>query len=232
MSDNQPISEDNTSMKIVLTGNSDVIFTPHEAVDGASSINMGEKPFLVAGGKLNIRGWDDAEGSKSWTPILSMATADRLYPDPIVGVTAAQNALPHLSDPSISCPNQVVHDFEDGVDFSVWGGGDGGILTYDEPSGTLTETNLERAWQGFRLDFTKFTMDCPITQDATYLVTIRLKIEDPTLADGEMSVCESMNHRDHCPKLGRSIIKEAGASGGSNDKIEVSNLVSHQKYAV
>jgi hypothetical protein len=137
-----------------------------------------------------------------------------------------------LSDPSISCPNQVVHDFEDGVDFSVWGGGDGGILTYDEPSGTLTETNLERAWQGFRLDFTKFTMDCPITQDATYLVTIRLKIEDPTLADGEMSVCESMNHRDHCPKLGRSIIKEAGASGGSNDKIEVSNLVSHLKYAV
>ena len=225
MSDNQPISEDNTSMEIVLTGNTDVMFTPHEAVDGAASLNAGEKPFLVAGGKLNIHGWDDGEGSgKTWTPILAMAEASRLYPDTVPGESAPLTPLPHLTDSNITCPAMVLHDFEDGVDYSVWSGGEGGILSYDEASGTLTETNLERNWQGFRVDFTKFIMDCPITQDATYLVTMRLKIEDPALADGADSYCETMNHRDHCPRLGRSIIKTEGASGGSNDKVKVSNF--------
>eukprot|EP00577_Skeletonema_sp_RCC1716_P002322 CAMPEP_0113418638 /NCGR_PEP_ID=MMETSP0013_2-20120614/26321_1 /TAXON_ID=2843 ORGANISM="Skeletonema costatum, Strain 1716" /NCGR_SAMPLE_ID=MMETSP0013_2 /ASSEMBLY_ACC=CAM_ASM_000158 /LENGTH=1088 /DNA_ID=CAMNT_0000305903 /DNA_START=295 /DNA_END=3558 /DNA_ORIENTATION=- /assembly_acc=CAM_ASM_000158 len=222
MSDNQPISEDNTSMKIVLTGNTDVMFTPHEPVAGAAPLNVGEKPFLVAGGKLNIRGWDDVEGSgTTWTPILAMAEADRLHPDPIVGETAARTALPHLSNPTITCPNKVVHDFEGGVDFSVWKGGDGNVLSYDEASGTLTATNLRRDWQGFRLDFTKFTKDCPLTQDATYLVTIRLKIEDPTLEDGAVSICETNNHPDHCPKLGRSIIKAEGKGWLYDDKVRL-----------
>eukprot|EP00985_Skeletonema_marinoi_P017693 scaffold9767_cov147-Skeletonema_marinoi.AAC.1 len=211
MSDDRPISEDNTSMKIVLTGNTDVMFTPHEPVAGAAPLNAGEKPFLVAGGKLNIRGWDDVEGSgKTWTPILAMAEADRLHPNPIVGETAARTALPHLSNATITCPNKIVHDFEGGVDFSVWKGGDGNILSYDEANGTLTATNLRLDSQGFRLDFTKLTKDCPITQDVTYLVTIRLKIEDPTLEDGAVSICETNNHKDHCPKLGRSIDKAEG----------------------
>lgn len=232
MSDDQPISEDNTSMKIVLTGSSDVMFTPHEPVDGAAPLNAGEKPFLVAGGKLNIRGWDVEASGKTWTPIIAMAEADRLYPDPIVGETAAQDALPHLSDSSISCPNKIVHDFEDGVDFSVWKGGDGNVLKYDEESGTLTATNLRKGYQGFRLDFTKFVMDCPITQDAKYLVTIRLKIEDPTLEDGAVSVCATMNHGDHCPRLGRRIITAEGTSTPYDQRAYVSNLESRQKYFI
>ena len=223
MSDNQPISEDNTSMKIVLTGNTDVTFTPHETVEGAP-FSAGEKPFLVAGGKLNIRGWDDADDSgKTWTPILGMAFAERPYPEPIVGETAPLTALSHLSDPDITCPNRIVHDFDNGVDYSVWSGGDGGILSYDEESGTLTETNLNRYWQGFRIDFTKLVMDCPITQDVNYLVTIRLKIEDPTLEDGDLSYCESgTNYYHDCPRLIRAIHKGEGESGGSYDRKSVS----------
>ncbi len=233
MSDDQPISEDNTSMKIVLTGSSDVMFNPHEPVEGAAPLNAGEKPFLVAGGKLNIRGWDDVEGSgKTWTPIIAMAEADRLYPEPIVGETAAQDALPHLSDSSISCPNKVVHDFEGGVDFSVWKGGDGNVLKYDEASGTLTATNIQKGWQGFRLDFTKFIKDCSITQDVKYLVTIRLKIEDPTLEDGAVFECESMNHYNYCPKLGRRIIMAEGTSTPYDTKAYVSNLDSRQRYTI
>ncbi len=234
MSDDQPLSEDNTSMKIVLTGNAEVMFTPHEPVEGAAPLNAGEKPFLVAGGKLNIHGWDDINGSagRTWTPILGMEEADRLYPDTIVGETAPRTALPHLTNTSITCPNQVIHDFDDGVDYSVWSGGEGGILSYDEASGTLTETNLERNWQGFRVDFTEFIMDCPITQDATYLVTIRLKIEDPTLEDGAESVCATENHKDHCPKLGRSLIKAEGAGYIYDAKAYVSNLDSWQIMCV
>lgn len=233
MSDDQPISEDNTSMKVVLTGNSDVMFNPHEPVAGAAPLNAGEKPFLVAGGTLNIRGWDNVEASgTTWTPIIATATADRLYPDPILGETSALTALPHSTDPSITCPNQIVHDFEGGVDFSVWKGGDGNVLAYDETSGTLTATNLQRSYQGFRLDFTKFTMDCPITQDATYLVTIRLKIEDPTLEDGAESVCATENHNNHCPKLGRSLIKAEGAGYIYDAKAYVSNLDSWQIMCV
>lgn len=201
MSDDKTISEDNTSMKIILTGNTDVMFKPEEPITGiASSLNAGVKPFLVAGGKLNIRAWNQQGGGKTWTPLLSMAEADRPHPAPI----KALQPLPHKSDPSKTCPSSILHDFEAGYDGAIWSGGEGGILTFDGKSGTLTETNLYTNWQGFRLDFTKFILDCPLRVGVDYLVTIRLKIEDKSLPDGALTSCESTGTK--CPRMGRRIV--------------------------
>ena len=70
MSDTNPIAPENQSMKIVLTGTTAVTFSPAESNVGVAGtpFNAGIKPFLVAGGKLNIRGWDDdaEEGKATW----------------------------------------------------------------------------------------------------------------------------------------------------------------------
>ena len=227
MSDNNPISEDNTSMKIVLTGSTDVMFTPHEPVAGAAPLNAGVKPFLVAGGKLNIHAWNEGEGV-AWTPLLSIAEADRVYVDPISSppedATKALTPPPRVSDPSISCPSLIVDDFTNGYDPEIWSGGGGGILTFDETTGVLTETNLQTNWQGFRHDFTKFILDCPLIAGATYLVTIRLKIDDPNLAEGALTSCAQ--GLGSCPRIGRQLITP---TSNSHSHRPVSHLFSRHR---
>lgn len=227
MSDTNPISEDNTSMKIVLTGTTDVMWTPEEAVDGMSTLNLGEKAFLVAGGKLNIRAWDEPNGN-TWTPLIGMAEAERVYLDPITSppeaATKALDPPAHISDPSIQCPAQVVHDFEDGFDGTIWTGGDGAVLDYDPANGVLIESNISRDKQGFRLDFTKLLRDCPLIAGATYLVTIRLKIDDPALAPDGITDCAKK--LGGCPRLYRKMMFETGDVYNSK---EVSSLVSSEE---
>lgn len=226
MSDTNPISEDNTSMKIVLTGSTDVMFTPHEPVAGAAPLNAGVKPFLVAGGKLNIHAWNEGEGV-AWTPLLSMAEADQVYVDPITSppedATKALTPPPRVSDPSISCPSLIVDDFTNGYDPEIWSGGEGGILSFDETTGVLTETNLKTDWRGFRHDFTKFILDCPLIAGATYLVTIRLKIDDPNLAEGALTSCAQ--GLGSCPRIGRQLITP---TSNSHSHRPVSHLASPQ----
>ena len=118
------------------------------------------------------------------------------------------------------------------MDFSAWSGGEGGILEYDEESGTLTESNMQRDWQGFRLDFTKFVMDCPVTPGVTYLVTIRLKIEDPSMEDGAESLCESNGNTNDCPRLGRKIHRAETPGGTFTQSKDVSNLDVRQKHVL
>ena len=214
-------------MKIVLTGTTDVMWTPEEAVDGMSTLNLGEKAFLVAGGKLNIRAWDEPNGN-TWTPLIGMAEAERVYLDPITSppeaATKALDPPAHISDPSIQCPTQIVHDFEDGFDGSVWTGGDGGVVDYDEENGVLIESNISRDWQGFRLDFTKLLRDCPLIAGATYLVTIRLKIDDPALAPDGITDCAK--REGGCPRLYRKMMFE---TGDKYNYKEVSSLVSSEE---
>ena len=218
MEDTNPVSEDNTSMKIVLTGTTDVNWTPEEPVDGMTTLNLGVKPFLVAGGKLDIRGWNDGDDT-TWTPLLDVTTADRVYPAPIFDPVGERTvALP----PPTQCPAQIVNFPENGFDGTVWSGGGGGILEYNETSKTLSETNLNHNWQGFNLELTKFIKDCPLIADATYLVTIRLKIDDPALAEGAVTSCETS--KLNCPKLGRWM--SYSSKNDAYKSMSVSHLVS------
>jgi len=88
MSDDNLISPSNRSMKIVLTGDTDVTFTPADSNVGVAGtpFNAGVKPFLVAGGQLNIRGWDGKAGAgeddaETWTSLIE--TAEKPPPNPI-----------------------------------------------------------------------------------------------------------------------------------------------------
>lgn len=181
MSDTNPISKDNESMKIVLTGPDEVTFTPvnSNANVAGGSFNAGFKPFLVAGGKLNIRGWNGVaqEGSQagSWTPLLAMAEAAPPIPTLSAepghreGTDASRyqykqgkerapieppfKLVPNTGDATQSrCPRQLVnHNFTESIDHQIWSGGDGAVL-YHEGAAVLHD--LHHEWQGFKLDFT------------------------------------------------------------------------------
>ena len=169
MSDTNPISLDNESMKIVLTSGPSVMFTSHET---GNSFDAGTKAFLVAGGKLNLRGWDGDNSAsapaETWTSLSSMAEQAR--PKPMlsnapsdVAWTAERAPVDppmRTSDPSVQCPRKVVHhdfstsdhDHVNSTDqyLQVWSGGDGAIAHLKD--GTLHLNGLDASWQGFKVD--------------------------------------------------------------------------------
>ena len=162
MSDDNPISPENTStsMRIILTGETDVTFTAADSNSAIGSFNAGSKPFLVAGGQLNIRGWDGSpeEGGlvDTWTPLIGTAFernvslgADGL---PYTEWTLA-GAEEYPLDPPPDCSRQVVNN-DSSVDphLERWTAGDGQIIHHK--NGTLTvHDTINTNWWGFKLDF-------------------------------------------------------------------------------
>jgi hypothetical protein len=220
MSDTSPISKNNTSMRIVLTGDSDVTFTPAtgNANVAGSTFNAGVKPFLVAGGRLDIRGWTGSlvEGGavETWTPLLEMAEGQR--PNPTLSSIAGKESTPLEPPmmigavPSQQCPRKLVdHNFDDTVDYRVWSGGEGMILHHTHDQGkAIVLDGLGRVEQGFRLDYSDIIKECPIIANATYLVTMRLKVEVNGTAPGTKSVCQLTGNS--CPRILRKILRSTG----------------------
>ena len=220
MSDTSPISKNNTSMKIVLTGDSDVTFTPAagNANVAGGTFNAGVKPFLVAGGRLDIRGWTGSlvEGGavETWTPLLEMAEGQR--PNPTLSSIAGKESTPLEPPmmvgavPSQQCPRKLVdHNFDDTVDYRVWSGGEGMILHHTHDQGkAIVLDGLGRVEQGFRLDYSDIIKGCPIIANATYLVTMRLKVEVNGTAPGTKSVCQLTG--SSCPRIYRKILRSTG----------------------
>jgi len=82
--DHAKISPENLGTKFILTGTNNVIFDPSEApnekaCDGLSGkkCNLGVKPFLVAGGKVNINSM--SESCATHTPIMKKTYTDPTY---------------------------------------------------------------------------------------------------------------------------------------------------------
>lgn len=164
-------------MKIVLVDGGDKLFTPADSNAGVTGtpFSTGKRAFLVAGGRLNIRGWDGENSAggadTTWTPLLEMAEKQRPTPvlSDIPGPMKTFNDIAYaerkavtpptatkdgpLAKAGMQCPRQLVnHDFEDGVDHSLWSGGDGRIVHHE--GGVIKINDIESVAQGFRLDAT------------------------------------------------------------------------------
>jgi hypothetical protein len=169
MSDTNPISKNNTSMRIVLTGDADVTFVPASGNAGVagSTFNAGVKPFLVAGGRLDIRGWSGSlvEGGtvETWTTLTK--TAEGARPNPILSAVPGKERTA-ISPPAMvkavgmepeQCPSKLVdHDFDvtNEVDYQVWSGGEGMILHHaHDQGGAIKAAPILTSQHGFKLDF-------------------------------------------------------------------------------
>lgn len=206
-------------MKIVLTGTTNVTFTPADSnanVNG-TPFNAGMKPFLVAGGKLDIRGWDITPPEKrvsSWTTVLS--SVEGSMPNPILN---GSHVVPLPIQPPATtrtCPRIIAEfNFTDSIDYSLWSGGDGAIVSHD--GGSLIVSNIHRDWQGPRIDFTKYTVDCPLKADVDYLLTVRIKI-DRNGMEGRDMVCRDWSD---CPRWMRKIMKKNGEDSYSHRQVSI-----------
>lgn len=225
MSDTNPISPDNVSMKIVLTGTTDVTFTPADSNANVTGtpFNAGIKPFLVAGGKLDIRGWDVAEGEErvaTWAPVLS--TVEGPPPEPTL---RAANLAPVPIQPvntTRTCPRVILkQNFSDPLDITYWHGNDGAIVSHDAENNLMVLSNLYRNWQGFRLDVTKLTLDCPLQEGVDYVITARIKIDKPGFYGMENRCTDTTDGWANCTRWARKIMFKDGTDRWSHKLVSL-----------
>jgi len=222
MSDTNIISPENESMKIVLTGTNNVTFAPADSNSNVTGtpFNAGFKPFLVVGGKLDIRGWDVVQDERhvaSWAPVLSSIEGSK--PEPIL---PAPPTPIQLNSTTRTCPQVIVqHNFTDTMDHSLWSGGDGAIASFDSDQGLMIVSNINRNWQGPRIDLTKLTADCPLQAEADYLLTARIKIDKPGMEGQSMPCHNTTDTWNDCPRWMRKIMLKDGNDRYSHQRVRV-----------
>ena len=169
------ISPDHVSTNFILTGTQDVLFTPTEspnqnACSGATlgKCNLGKKAFVIAGGKLNIRGMPDDDTSPSpcatYTPVLK-----KIHKDPVVDPKnfAKFTLLPD------TCPSSgrsfVKYDFE--TSYGNWTGRDGSFVNLGNGSVRMSRRLLSD--RGPYLDLTAMSPPYCLVPGQVYLLSAR-----------------------------------------------------------
>lgn len=226
MSDTNVISPENESMKIVLVGTENVTFTPADSNWNVSGtpFNAGFKPFLVAGGKLDVRGWDISPAQErvaTWTSVLSSIEGSQ--PEPILPphFLVPVPIQPNTTDRA--CPRVIAeHNFTESIDYSLWSGGDSAILSHDAAEGIMVVSNINRDWQGPRIDLTKLTLDCPLQENVDYLLTVRIKIDKEGESGQDMPCHNTENSWNDCPRWMRKIMFKDGNDRYSHQRVSKS----------
>ncbi len=175
--DNSKISPANKATTFILTGaDNDVIFNPTEspnqnACDASphnGQCNVGKKPFLIAGGKVNINAMSDS--CITYTPIQKKFFKDPSY-DP--------NDFPTYVELPEACPvsgrKYITYDYETG--FGNWTGTEGTFLAPNDEH-LLIVTNRKVDWQGPFLDITPMRPDLCLVENQAYMLEIRLVVPE------------------------------------------------------
>ena len=167
--DHDKVSPDNLATRFILTGTDAVSFTPSEEpnVNVCEQTNnickLGVKPFLVAGGKVNIN--SIPETCATHTPIKK-----KIYKDPVYN---PENFTEYITFPS-SCPqsgiNFVSNDFEDN-DYGNWTGREGAFVVMAD--GTMKITNRRLRNRGPVIDITPLDPANCLVSDQKYLFVSR-----------------------------------------------------------
>ena len=166
--DHPSIAPENIGTRFVLTGTNNVNFTPRdapnrEACDRTSGVcNIGKKPFLIAGGKVNIHALPDT--CSTHTPILK-----KIHTDPIYN----PEDFPSFVTLPPSCPQSglsyVSYDFNSG--YGNWTGREGGYMVMED--GALRVTNRKISNRGPHLDITPIRPELCLVPDQDYLFVAR-----------------------------------------------------------
>ena len=193
ISSNQQVSPDNESVRFILTGTDDVFWVPSDSnsgVCGDGACLLGKKPFLVAGGKLNINSFPD--GCPTWVSLKDVMHGNKESPTLVEG-----QGYPHA--PVLGCDPYGTVLFEDFTGgYGGFTGGDGTTCTLQDGTMTVRGHNgpTARNWQGPRIDYTH-QADC-IIPDTPYIVTVRAKIDKEGMS-GQPTECHTDNI--NCLKL-------------------------------
>jgi len=174
-------------IELVQGDGKDVILAPHAhnkmACDSAGC-NVGKRPFVVAGGQVDIRGYH--QSCPSWTNLMDVVKGNMVELDPSQYEQAPQ--------PEVGCSSTVVsQDFEDGIQDAVnaWDGNGAPVhgITVDH---YYQVSNRTSGGQGPRVLLAN--PEC-LTPGAQYLFSVKIKLSGPTA-----SAC-SRSGVSYCPRL-------------------------------
>ena len=164
------ISPQNMATKFVLTGTDDVMFTLSDAPNEnaceqfGGSCNLGKKPFLVAGGKVNFNIMPE-DTCMTHTPVKK-----KMHKDPVYD----SNTFPKFVTLPPSCPQSgtdyISYDFNDNKRGN-WTGCDGTFLRHS--NGEFTVTNRTRSYCGPELDITPIRPELCLVPQQEYLFVSR-----------------------------------------------------------
>ena len=199
------IVDGNPDITIQLVGDDDVLFTPNAENVGScpdGTCNVGPKPFVVAGGKVDIDGLPD--GCPTWTHIKEMKSGELPIP------------LDFPQRPTLPIPSEgacldvlLSENFETGK--NKWYGNIGAeesIQTHVDGSQYLHIHRRTHDFQGPMIDLPVLLKEC-LLSDTTYLFTAKLRISPGKEYDGDFSDCHSK--QVNCPKLQFSHMDSLGA---------------------
>jgi len=184
------ISPENESVKFILTGASNVLFKPTDSPNASACnqqlngvCNLGTKPFVVAGGRLNINALPSGN-CKTHTPILGKVLK-RPEHDPLSFESI--RTLPQ-SCPVSGTTDYVQYDFEGG-NLGNWTGNFGAFVIFDH--GSLRIGGRKAKWQGPLLDLTPMMPHRCLVPNQKYLLTARIKLDKADRSDhGRPTTCK------------------------------------------
>ena len=188
VSNTLPIAPENVGVKFILTGSEDLYLEPHnENAVGCESYEtgkcpVGSKPFVIAGGRVNVNGMPDT--CPSWTTIIDVETADVIpeyFPQPVT--------------PPDGCPRALSDvNFESGP--GMWRSHLGSIRErLEEGSNSfLRVTDRTRDYMGPKLDLSELRT-C-IDDESDYVFSARIRLTKP---EGGATDCSSAGI--NCPSL-------------------------------
>jgi len=206
VTNSKTVNPDHQSLKIVLTGSTDVKWkssvnpSPCSGFSGGKC-NLGKKPFVVAGGKLNIQALPSSCVTKT-------TVKKTIYKKPDWDKSDFSLFEP-LPD---SCPTSGIvfynYDFSTGI--GNWTGKQGALTHYDPVEKSLRVSRRKRKHgSGPRIDLTVNRPDLCLVDNKRYLVTARIKLTKEGM-EGMPTSCK--NTTTYCPR----ILYEAGTPDGSN----------------
>ncbi len=182
---------------IELTGTSPVIFTPHadnSAACGGAACTLSAKPFVVAGGKLDISGFPDT--CPTWSTLDSYIGAGMATPSD------------YPKRPTLPTPSQgtcgysfIDENFESGL--NGWYG-NLGAEEYTLPgshdgSRYLSITNRTATFQGPMVEINRYLREC-ILPDVDYFFSAKIRLSaGPEATPGQVSACSTSGV--DCPML-------------------------------
>lgn len=192
--DNNVISPENESVKFHFYGTTPKSFVPHADNSigcPSGSCDAGVKPFLIAGGKLDVEAWSDP-ACPTWTRI-----QDLVFDDFAALTPGTDFALPAAAPNG--CARAITDaDFEDITTSHGWRSQMGVIdeVVTDASNTCLKVHNRTHWWQGPYLDLSDRKLCIMSGQDYTFSARIRLSRED---GSGTPTACSSTGTQ--CPEL-------------------------------
>ena len=199
-SNSSVISPSNRSVRFVLTGTFDTVLDmsssihePNRLACNSSLCNLGKKPLVMAGGKIDIQAFPPT--CKSWTKV-----KDTTLQKPLKNSSLFSSVV----YPPEMCPflNGSMVFFQDSFStFSGnWTGRDGGYVNHNPIDGTLTITNRKYSWQGPFIDLTRLISSSCVIPNQDYLFTARIRLDKADGSGyGNLTTCSINN--TFCPRL-------------------------------